>query len=73
MLYYQSYVLPSVAPLVLVSFKISISTYTLILLISNLIGAISALLGSLSDRVGRSNLIVYGLLITGIGTIICRF
>jgi len=73
MLYYESYVLPSVAPLVLVSFKLDVSTYTRILLVSNLIGAISAIFGSLSDRVGRSNLIVYGLLITGIGTIILAF
>ena len=70
MLYYESYVLSSVAPLILVSFKLSVSTYTFILLLSNLIGAISAIFGSLSDRVGRSNLIVYGLLITGVGTII---
>jgi len=70
MLYYESYVLPSVAPLVLASFKLGIPTYTSILLLSNFIGAISAIFGSLSDRIGRSNLIVYGLLITGIGTIL---
>ncbi|HEX7733527.1 MAG TPA: MFS transporter [Ktedonobacteraceae bacterium] len=70
MVYYESYVLPSVAPLVLASFKLDVPTYTRILLVSNLIGAISAIFGSLSDRIGRSNLIVYGLLITGLGTII---
>jgi MFS family permease len=73
MLYYESYVLSSVAPLILASFKLSVSTYTLILLLSNLIGAISAIFGSLSDRIGRSNLIVYGLLVTGLGTIIMSF
>src|SRR5260370_19204329 len=73
MLFYESYVLPSVAPLVLTSFKLDVSTYTRILLFSNLIGAISAIFGSLSDRIGRSNLIVYGLLITGIGTIALSF
>jgi MFS family permease len=70
MLYYESYVLPSVAPLVLKSFSLDVSTYTRLLLLSNLVGAISAIFGSLSDRLGRSNLIVYGLLITGVGTII---
>jgi len=70
MLYYESYVLSSVAPLILISFKLSVRNYTLLLLLSNLIGAISAIFGSLSDRVGRSNLIVYGLLVTGIGTVI---
>ena len=73
MLYYESYVLSSVAPLILVSFKLSVSTYTRILLLGNLIGALSAIFGSLSDRIGRSNLIVYGLLITGVGTIIMSF
>lgn len=68
-LYYESYVLPSVAPLVLHYFQLSVSSYALILLVSNLIGALSAVFGSLSDRLGRSNLIAYGLLITGIGTI----
>jgi len=73
MLYYESYVLPSVAPLILKSFGLDFSVYTRILLLSNFIGAISAIFGSLSDRVGRSNLIVYGLLITGVGTIILAF
>jgi MFS family permease len=73
MLYYESYVLPSVAPLILKSFNLDVSTYTRILLLSNFIGAISAIFGSFSDRLGRSNLIVYGLLVTGIGTIVMSF
>src|SRR5579883_582016 len=73
MLYYESYILPSVASLVLASFKLDFPTYTRILLASNLIGAFSAIFGSLSDRIGRSNLIVYGLLVTGVGTILISF
>ncbi len=69
MLYYESYVLPSVAPLVLRSFSLPVSTYIGILLVSNVIGALSAIFGSLSDRIGRSNLIVYGLLVTALGTV----
>ena len=69
-LYYESYVLPSVAPLVLQDFKLSVSSYSLIVLVSNALGALSAIFGSLSDRIGRSNLIIYGLLITGIGTLV---
>lgn len=68
-LYYESYVLPSVAPLVLRTFNLTVSSYSLIVLVSNSLGALSAIFGSLSDRVGRSNLIVYGLLITGLGTL----
>ncbi len=68
-LYYESYVLPSVAPLILQDFKLSVSSYSLIVLVSNALGALSAIFGSLSDRFGRSNLIIYGLLITGVGTL----
>jgi MFS family permease len=70
MLYYESYILPSVSTLIITTFKMSLAQYVLILLASNLLGAAATLLGSLSDRVGRSNLIVYGLLITGIGTLL---
>jgi MFS family permease len=70
MLYYESYILPSVSTLIITTFKISLAQYVLILLASNLLGAAATLLGSLSDRIGRSNLIVYGLLITGIGTLL---
>ena len=73
MLYYESYVLPSVAPLVLHTFNLSVSSYALILLAANLVGALSALFGSLSDRLGRSNLIIYGLLVTGLGTLAIAF
>ena len=70
MLYYEAYILPSVAPLILGTFHITLRVFVLTLLASNLIGAFSTLFGSLSDRIGRSNLIVYGLLLTGIGTLI---
>ncbi|EFH85546.1 MFS transporter [Ktedonobacter racemifer] len=69
-LYYESYVLPSVAPLVLHTFGLSVADYSRFLLVSNLLGALSAIFGSLSDRIGRSTLIIYGLLITAIGTLI---
>lgn len=69
-LYYESYVLSSVASLILKQFSLDVSTYTHLLLLSNFIGAVSAIFGSLSDRIGRSNLIVYGLLVTGIGTLV---
>lgn len=73
MLYYESYVLPSVAPLVLPYFGLTAQNYALILLTANLIGALSSGFGSLSDRIGRCNLIVYGLLVTGLGTLAISF
>ncbi|MGH2510374.1 MAG: MFS transporter, partial [Ktedonobacteraceae bacterium] len=69
MLYYESYILPSVSTLILKAFNITLTQYVLILIVSSVLGAGSTIIGSLSDRVGRSNLIVYGLLLTGIGTL----
>jgi MFS family permease len=73
MLYYETYILPSVSVQVITEFKITAQTYVGLLLLTNLIGALSAAFGSLSDRIGRSNLIVYGLLVTGIGTLSITF
>lgn len=68
-LYYESYTLASVAPLVQAQFKLSLANYVYALVLGNILGAVSAIIGSFSDRVGRGNLIVYGLLITGICTL----
>ncbi len=72
-LYYESYVLPSVAPLVLTTFHISFSTYVFLTLGSNLLGAMSSLIGSLSDRLGRANLVVYGVVLTSLITLAIAF
>jgi MFS family permease len=68
-LYYESYTLSSVAPLVQASFHLSLANYVYALVLGNILGAITAILGSFSDRVGRANLIVYGLLVTAICTL----
>ncbi len=68
-LYYESYTLASVAPLVQAQFKLSLANYVYALVLGNVLGAISAIIGSFSDRFGRGNLIVYGLLVTGICTL----
>ena len=69
-LYYEAYVLPSVAPLVLTSYHMSFSLYILSGIAAGALGAISSLLGSMADRVGRANMVVYGVLITSILTIV---
>ncbi len=69
-LYYESYTLSSVAPLVQAEFKLTLANYVYALVLGNLLGAIAAILGSLGDRFGRGNLIVYGLLATAIVTLI---
>lgn len=65
-LYYEAYVLPSVAPLVLPYFGITFTEYIFINVLLGALGAISSLFGSLSDRVGRANLVVYGVLLNSI-------
>ncbi len=72
-LYYESYVLPAVVPLVLATFHFSFSNYVTLILFSNFLGALSSLIGSLSDRIGRANLIVYGVLLTAVITLLIAF
>ncbi|SRR6266516_1165578 len=68
-LYYQLYMLASVAPLVQADFHLSLSHYVYSLILANILGALAALMGSFADRIGRGNLIVYGLLATGVCTL----
>jgi len=60
--YYQLFVTSGVAPLQLEHFHMSFKYYTVMIALSNIMGAIVGVLGGLSDRYGRSNMIVYGLL-----------
>ncbi len=69
-LYYEAYVLSSVAPRVLATYQMSFSTYVFLILVSNFLGAVSSLIGSLTDRIGRANLVVYGVLVTSLITLI---
>jgi MFS family permease len=63
-LYYETFTLASVVPLVQAQFHLSLSQYVYSVVLANLLGALAALLASLSDRIGRGNLIVSGLLVT---------
>jgi MFS family permease len=65
-LYYEAYVLPSVAPLVLPFFGITFTQYIFLNVLLGAFGAVSSLLGSLSDRVGRANLVVFGVLLNSL-------
>ena len=68
-LYYEFVTLTSVAPLVQAHFHLSLQQYGYILILANILGALAALVGSLSDRIGRANLIVLGLLVSGACTL----
>ena len=65
-LYYELYVGASVSTLLLVNLHMSFTFYVLILAFGNLFGAFGSLFAGLSDRLGRANLVVGGLLLTGI-------
>src|ERR1700726_1356362 len=66
MLYYELYVGGSVSTLILANLHMSFTFYVLTLAFGNLIGAFGSLFAGLADRFGRANLVVFGLLFTGI-------
>jgi MFS transporter, ACS family, D-galactonate transporter len=65
-LYYELYVGGSVSTLILTNLKMSFTFYVIALAFGNLIGAFGSLFAGLTDRYGRANLVVFGLLFTGI-------
>jgi MFS family permease len=65
-LYYELYVGGSVATLLLTNLHMSFSFYVVTLAFGNLIGAFGSVFAGLTDRFGRANLVVYGLLVTGV-------
>src|SRR5882757_6925205 len=66
MLYYELYVGGSVSTLILVNLHMSFTFFVLTLAFGNLIGAFGSLFAGLTDRLGRANLVVFGLLFTGV-------
>jgi MFS family permease len=65
-LYYTYYTQTGVTPNILQYYHMSFSFYVWIVIISNLIGAFASLPASKTDKLGRSNVIIYGLLIVGL-------
>ncbi|MGH9045258.1 MAG: MFS transporter [Acidimicrobiales bacterium] len=65
-LYYLYYVEGAVLPLMLPSYHMSFLYFVNIIVVSNVIGAFTALIGGLSDRIGRANLTIYGTLFLGL-------
>jgi MFS family permease len=67
-LYYELYVGGSVSTLLLVNLHMSFTFFVVTLAFGNLIGAFGSLFAGLADRLGRTNLVVFGLLFTGVFT-----
>jgi MFS family permease len=66
MLYYELYVGGSVSTLFLQKLHMSFSFLVYTLAVGNLIGAFGSLFAGLTDRLGRTNIVVIGLFLTGI-------
>jgi MFS family permease len=65
-LYYTYFTQTGVTPQILVSYHMSFSFYVWIVVISNVLGAFASLPASKTDKLGRSNVVIYGLLIIGV-------
>jgi MFS family permease len=63
MLYYLYYEEGALTPLMLPFYHMSFQYFLYLLVVSNAIGAFSALIGGFSDRIGRANLTIYGTLV----------
>jgi MFS family permease len=66
MLYYLYYVEGAVTPRLLPYYHMSFQYFLYLLVVSNAIGAFSAFVGGLSDRIGRANLTIYGTLLVAL-------
>ncbi len=67
-LYYTYYTQFGVTPNILASFHMSFNFFIAITVVSNLLGAFASLPASQTDRLGRTNVVIYGLLLVGLIT-----
>lgn len=65
-LYYELYVQGSVATKIIRDFNFTFTQFVFVLVIGNAVGAFASLGAGLADRWGRANLVVGGLLLTGV-------
>ncbi len=65
-LYYTYFTQTGVTPQILQYFHMSFAFYVAIVVVSNLLGAFASLPASKTDQLGRSNVVIYGLLIVGL-------
>jgi MFS family permease len=65
-LYYTYFTQTAVTPQILRYYHMSFAFYVGIVVVSNLIGAFASLPASKTDQLGRSNVVIYGLLVIGL-------
>jgi MFS family permease len=68
-MYYQQYVAGSVSFRILNYYQMSFRFYLAVVVISSVAGAVSSLIASIADRVGRANMVVAGLFVVGLVTL----
>jgi MFS family permease len=69
-LYYEFYIAGAVSPNIIAGFGMTFPFYVYVTVFGNAVGAFGSLAAGLSDRWGRANLVAYGLVITGLLTLI---
>ncbi|WP_228389069.1 MFS transporter [Cumulibacter manganitolerans] len=67
-LYYELYIPGAVATNIITSFGMTFNQFIWVSVIGNLVGAFASLVAGLADRWGRANLVVGGLIVTGLLT-----
>src|SRR3954449_6232064 len=65
-LYYELYIQSAVATKIIADFGFTFTQFVFVLVIGNAVGAFASLGAGLADRWGRANLVVGGLLLTGL-------
>ena len=69
-MYYQQYVAGSVSFKILGYYQMSFRFYLTVVVVSSVAGAVSSLIASVADRIGRANMVVVGLLAVGLVTLL---
>ena len=69
-LYYEFYVQAAVTPSILVHYHMTWPFFVYLIVVGNLVGAFASLFAGLADRWGRANMVAYGLLLTGLITLL---
>jgi MFS family permease len=69
-LYYELYIAGAVSPSIIAGYGMTFPFYVYISVVGNAVGAFGSLAAGLADRWGRANLVAYGLVVTGLLTLV---
>jgi MFS family permease len=67
-LYYELYIPGAVATQIIAEYGMTLRFFIVVSVVGNLVGALSSIVAGMADRWGRANMVVAGLLITGLIT-----